>query len=293
MYTYIHIYLYTHVHIYTYILQHTATPHVVAGCGILLVSKLLLLCCSVSSYVAVCTCRGDWRGRKREVYIIRQLRVVWQCVCTGWPRLIGSPKLQITSHKRATKYRSLLQKMTYKDMSLRHPVYVSFSDYLAITPAHTHGNVRTHTAAQQHGLQHTKRYCNNIRRRRKYYTLQHAVTHCNTLQHTATHCNNIRRRRKYYTLQHTSTHCNTLQYTVTNCNTLQHIATTFAGAESTTPLIYSLHNIHPLHLWCHALQHTTAHCNTLQHTATHRNTLQHTTTHCNTLQHTATHRNTL
>jgi len=35
--------------------------------------------------------------------------------CTGWRRLIGSPKLQILFHKTATKYRSLLQKMTYKD----------------------------------------------------------------------------------------------------------------------------------------------------------------------------------
>ena len=33
----------------------------------------------------------------------------------GWRRLIGSPKLQIIFHKRATKYRSLLRKMTYKD----------------------------------------------------------------------------------------------------------------------------------------------------------------------------------
>ena len=33
---------------------------------------------------------------------------------TGWRKLIGSPKLQIIFHKRATKYRSLLQKMTYK-----------------------------------------------------------------------------------------------------------------------------------------------------------------------------------
>jgi len=31
---------------------------------------------------------------------------------TGWRRLIGSSKLQIISHKRATKYRSLLWKMT-------------------------------------------------------------------------------------------------------------------------------------------------------------------------------------
>jgi len=34
---------------------------------------------------------------------------------TGWRRLIGSPKLQIIFHKRATKSRSLLRKMTYKD----------------------------------------------------------------------------------------------------------------------------------------------------------------------------------
>jgi len=34
---------------------------------------------------------------------------------TGWRRLIGSPKLQIIFHKRATKYTSLLRKMTYKD----------------------------------------------------------------------------------------------------------------------------------------------------------------------------------
>jgi len=34
---------------------------------------------------------------------------------TGWRRLIGSPKKQIIFHKRATKYRSLLRKMTYKD----------------------------------------------------------------------------------------------------------------------------------------------------------------------------------
>jgi len=46
------------------------------------------------------------------------------CVCiytflviydTGWRKLIGSTKLHIIFHKRATKYRSLLRKMTYKD----------------------------------------------------------------------------------------------------------------------------------------------------------------------------------
>ena len=38
-----------------------------------------------------------------------------QWIDTGWRRLIGSPKLQIIFHKRATKYRALLRKMTYKD----------------------------------------------------------------------------------------------------------------------------------------------------------------------------------
>jgi len=45
-------------------------------------------------------------------------RIVDAChsQCTmGWRRLIGSPKLQIIFHKRATKYRALLLKMTYKD----------------------------------------------------------------------------------------------------------------------------------------------------------------------------------
>ena len=36
-------------------------------------------------------------------------------VTTGWRRLIGSPNLQIIFHQRATKYRSLLRKMTYTD----------------------------------------------------------------------------------------------------------------------------------------------------------------------------------
>jgi len=34
---------------------------------------------------------------------------------SGWRRLIGSPKLPIIFHETATKYKSLLQKMTYED----------------------------------------------------------------------------------------------------------------------------------------------------------------------------------
>ena len=42
-------------------------------------------------------------------------RIYVSLIRTGWPRLIGSPKLQIIFHKRATKYRSLLRKTIYKD----------------------------------------------------------------------------------------------------------------------------------------------------------------------------------
>ena len=42
-------------------------------------------------------------------------RICWVSKKYRWRRLIGFPKLQIIFHKRATKYMSLLRKMTYKD----------------------------------------------------------------------------------------------------------------------------------------------------------------------------------
>ena len=55
-------------------------------------------------------------GKMKNEKTMRYMRYVsGPCMTTGWRRLIGSPKLQIIFHKRATKYRSLLRKMTYKD----------------------------------------------------------------------------------------------------------------------------------------------------------------------------------
>ena len=69
----------------------------------------------------------SWRKCKHETWLNHILAVrdslirdsthsylTW-LIHTGWRRLIGSPKLQIIFHKRATKYRSPLRKMTYKD----------------------------------------------------------------------------------------------------------------------------------------------------------------------------------
>ena len=43
-----------------------------------------------------------------------EMSVLFESRATGWQRLIGFPKLQIILHKRATKYRALLRKMTHK-----------------------------------------------------------------------------------------------------------------------------------------------------------------------------------
>jgi len=100
---------------------------------------------------------------------------------TGWRRLIGSPKFQIIFHKSATKYRSLLRKMTYEDKGS----YESSPPCISLTSQHTatHCNTLQHTAAH-------------------WYTLQHMAPHCTNLQHTAAHC---------ATLHNTAMHCTTLQ----------------------------------------------------------------------------------
>jgi len=132
--------------------------------------------------------------------------------CTGWRRLIGSPKLLIIFHQRATEYRSLLRKMTYKDKGSYEsspPCTIIFYGICMYT-------LKALNVDHCNTLQHTATYCN---------ILQLTATHCNTLQHTTTHHN---------TLQHTATHGNTRQHTATHCNTLQHTATHHNTLHNTT-----------------------------------------------------------
>jgi len=91
----------------------------------------------ISVCVHVCVCVCTCQIQNVHVAFVWCVYVFCVCVCafvccvcthpthtqskntinlsTGWRRLIGSPKLQIIFHKRATKYRSLLRKMTYED----------------------------------------------------------------------------------------------------------------------------------------------------------------------------------
>jgi len=63
--------------------------------------------------------------------------------CTGWRRLMGSLTLQIIFHKRATKYRSLLRKMTYKDQGSYES---SQPCRCTVEPIYVHAYVYTHIA---------------------------------------------------------------------------------------------------------------------------------------------------
>jgi len=65
--------------------------------------------CTVLQYPS----KKEMRPMKWDTYKRSMKMTDW--LTTGWRRLIGSPKLQIIFHKRATKYRALLLKMTYKD----------------------------------------------------------------------------------------------------------------------------------------------------------------------------------
>ena len=83
MYIYMYTYMYIYIHLYIYVY--------------------------IYMYIYMCTyMSSDSYRERRQMY-------PGIAIATGWRRLIGSPKLQIIFHKRATKYRSLLQKITYKD----------------------------------------------------------------------------------------------------------------------------------------------------------------------------------
>jgi len=92
---------------------------------------------------------------------------------TGWRRLIGSPNLQIIFRKRATKYRSLLRKMTYKDKGSYEsspPCTRLFTHIFTHTSSHTH----FHTHIYTHTSSHT-------------YTHTHIFTHASSHTHFHTH----------------------------------------------------------------------------------------------------------
>jgi len=121
-------------------------------------------------------------------------------------RLIGSPKLQIIFHKRATKYRSLLQKMTYKDKGSYESSPPCNSTIAAIqTPILLYSpdfSIRRVVCLLLRDSETSATLCN---------TLQHSATLCNTLQHSATHKSTYRRPPSFQREKDRCNNCNTLQ----------------------------------------------------------------------------------
>jgi len=99
--TYIHIHVHICIYIHIYVMLRSVLQCVAVCCRWLQFTWQPLR--NVSTVLAnICTA-------------ILSLNIKQWLHSTGWRRLIGSLKLQIISHKRATKYKSLLRKMTYKD----------------------------------------------------------------------------------------------------------------------------------------------------------------------------------
>jgi len=73
----------------------------------------IYMCVYIHVYIYICRYTRTHITTPIYTYSLFSKHYSWPC--TGWRRLIGSPKLQIIFHKRATKYRSLLRKITYKD----------------------------------------------------------------------------------------------------------------------------------------------------------------------------------
>jgi len=132
------------------------------------------------------------------------------CVCEVMcPSSLSSAKLQIIFHKRATKYRLILRKMTYKDKGsyeFPRPCIICYTKAGKSTLVNrSHPFIFGSCPPLFHSFAPFFSCCNTL---------------SNTLQRTATHCN---------ALQHTATHCNTLQLSATHCNTLQQVDTRGIG----------------------------------------------------------------
>ena len=109
---YIYIYVFICIHIFTFIGY--MCPHIYLIDMRPHIYHITRMCtyigCTCPHIYYICTYIGDTQIHIDQIYV--DLTHTYHTV---WRRLIGSPKLQIILHKRATKCRSLLRKMTYKD----------------------------------------------------------------------------------------------------------------------------------------------------------------------------------
>jgi len=132
----------THTHLTCYSIAHPLS---------LVLSPFHNVCTHVYGDICSCTCMYVY------VHVCNECSCM-QYVYTGWRRLIGSPKMQIIFLKRASKYRSLWRKITYKDkgsyessppcsaISLHVHVHTAYVAYIYRIHVHMSLHVHVHTA---------------------------------------------------------------------------------------------------------------------------------------------------
>jgi len=105
IYTFMYVYYYVHIHETRRECMYTCTRKY--SCTYMYVHTCMFSCTHIHI-------------ERISMYVHENIHVriyMWKYACENirarWRRLIGSPKLQIIFHKRATRYRSLLRKMTY------------------------------------------------------------------------------------------------------------------------------------------------------------------------------------
>ena len=121
IYIYIYVVFYLCMYMYVCVYTHVCVCRYIYVCSSTYICICMCVCIlHTHAYTHVCVCVYIYT-HSAAVYTQIQLENLdtesqgLQPHVTGWRRLTESPKLQIIFHNRATKYRSLLQKMTCKD----------------------------------------------------------------------------------------------------------------------------------------------------------------------------------
>jgi len=194
---------------------------------------------------------------------------------TGWRRVIGCLKLQVIFRKRATMYRALSRKMTYRDKASYDSTPPCSSHAHPPPMSHIWMNHVAHTNKSHVWVSHVARFNESWHTYMNEYTYtptplciyMHTLTsHASSLAHRAPHHPFARRTNTHRVIYHLS-HANTHTHTHTHSRKPTH-----------------------KHTHTHTNTHTHTHTNTSPHTHTHsrKHTYKHTHTHTNT--HTHTHK---
>jgi len=120
MYTHVYIYICIHVYMYIHICMYTSLMSSALRTGFICIHIHVFTHTCIYIHLYPCMYVHTHLHVPISDVMCYTYRFYWNtytCIhmYTGWRSLIASPQLQIIFHKRATKYRPLLRKMTYEN----------------------------------------------------------------------------------------------------------------------------------------------------------------------------------